>query len=74
MKRKRANYDALIRFRCHSLLILRLERIASEQKRDPADMYRLAMEEYADEKEKKLKLPPITEASISFPKQRKPAA
>lgn len=56
---KPANFDSLIRFRCYAILKQRIERIARIQKRRDSDMYRLAMEDYVDYKEKELNLQPI---------------
>jgi hypothetical protein len=55
-----AGLDDLIKFRAPSHLVKRLARIAEKLRREPADLYRLIMEDYCEAEEKKLNLPPPT--------------
>ncbi len=67
---KRDNYDATIRFRCHSGLEQRLLTIAEKLKREPSDLYRLAMSDYAEAEERRLKIGPYTPTPESIARER----
>lgn len=53
-------FDAVVTFRCHRSLTLRLARLAEKARRDLPNLLRLITEDYAAAEEDRLKLPPIT--------------
>lgn len=63
---KQQPFDALIKFRCFKELVARMMRLAERNRRDYADMLRIAMEDYAEDQEKSLKLGPITNSEVAF--------
>lgn len=47
-------FDALIKFRTHSAVVARLNRIAARKGKRPTEVYREAAQEKADREEKRL--------------------
>jgi len=67
-------FDATIKFRCELELKARVERLAAHARlSDSADWLRIAMEDYCNAEERRLKLPPITPNEIKEHTQPKRA-
>lgn len=59
-------FDDLIKFRAPSSLVERLEVIAKKTRRQKPDLYRIALEDYADAAEKDLGITPLKEQPAPY--------